>query len=285
MLAVKRFRHKAARTRLRVPLIWFRNRGLDANDVFIASYPRGGSTWTRFVLYELLSGESSSFDNVNRGIPEIGIHWHAKPLLPGEGRLIKTHEPYRNEYGRAIYLVRDMRDVIFSQYSREKELGILYDDFDGYLLKFLQGKISGFGAWQQHIQSWLECPLTRSGDLLVLRFEDLRKDMESAIMRIVDFLGVSAQPEAIRAAIDNNSLERMRKKEEKSVTLHHSKSGEEGRFVRKGAVGGWREKLTDEHLRLIDTYAGDAFRRMGYPLAAAVTAARGGTLSGRPLAG
>ena len=111
MLVVKRFRHKAARTRLRVPLIWFRNRGLDANDVFIASYPRGGSTWTRFVLYELLSGESSSFDNVNRGIPEIGIHWHAKPLLPGEGRLIKTHEPYRSEYRRAIYLVRDMREL------------------------------------------------------------------------------------------------------------------------------------------------------------------------------
>src|SRR5215472_2686377 len=192
MLAVKRFRHKAARTRLRVPLIWLRNRGLDANDVFIASYPRGGSTWTRFVLYELLSGESSSFDNVNRGIPEIGIHWHAKPLLPGEGRLIKTHEPYRKEYRRAIYLVRDMRDVIFSQYSREKELGILYDDFDGYLTKFLQGRISGFGAWQQHIRSWLECPLAHSGDLLVMRFEDLRKDIESAITRIVDFLGVRA---------------------------------------------------------------------------------------------
>jgi hypothetical protein len=285
MLVVKRFRHKAARTRLRVPLIWFRNRGLDANDVFIASYPRGGSTWTRFVLYELLSGESSSFDNVNRGIPEIGIHWQAKPLLPGQGRLIKTHEPYRKEYRRAIYLVRDMRDVIFSQYSRERELGILYDDFDGYLTKFLQGKISGFGAWQQHIQSWLECPLARSGDLLVMRFEDLRRDMESAITRIIDFLGVSARPEAVRAAIENNSLERMRQKEEKSVTLHHSKSGEEGRFVRKGAVGGWREKLSDEHLRLIDTYAGDAFRRMGYPLAAAVAAARGGTVSARPLAG
>jgi hypothetical protein len=285
MLAVKRFRHKVARTRLRVPLIWFRNCGLDENDVFIASYPRGGSTWTRFVLYELLSGESSNFDNVNRGIPEIGIHWHAKPLLPGEGRLIKTHEPYRKEYARAIYLVRDMRDVIFSQFSREKELGILYDDFDGYLTKFLQGKISGFGAWQAHIQSWLECPLAHSGDLLVLRFEDLRKDMESALTRTVDFLGVPAAPEAIRAAIANNTLDRMRQKEEKSVTLHHSKSGEEGRFVRKGAVGGWREKLSDEHLRLIDTYAGDAFRRMGYPLAAAVAAARQGMASARPLAG
>lgn len=284
MLAIKRFRHKAARTRLRVPLIWLRNRGLDANDVFVASYPRGGSTWTRFVLYEILAGQPSSFDNVNHGIPEIGIHWKATPLLPGEGRLIKTHEPYRKEYRRAVYLVRDMRDVIFSQYSREKELGILYDDFDGYLVKFLQGKISGFGPWQGHIQSWLESPLARTGDLLVLRFEDLKKNMESAVARMLDFFGVAAEPGAIRAAIANNTLERMREKEEQSKTLHQARSGEEGRFVRKGAVGGWRERLTDDHLRLIDMYAGDAFRRMGYPLAASVAAARS-EASARPLAG
>jgi len=275
MLALKRFRHKVARTRLRVPLIWLRNRGLDPNDIFIASYPRGGSTWTRFVLYEILAGEPSTFDNVNQGIPEIGIHLKAKRLLPGEGRLIKTHEPYRKEYGRAVYLARDMRDVIFSQYSREKELGILYDEFDTYLSKFLQGKISGFGAWQSHVQSWLESPLARRGDLLMLRFEDLKKDMESAIFRMLDFFGITAEPEVVRAAIANNTLERMRQKEEQSQTLHQARNGEEGRFVRKGAVGGWREKLSDEHLRLIDTYAGSAFGRLGYPLAAAVAAARG----------
>ena len=273
-LAFKRFRHKAARTKFRVPLIWLRNRGLDPNDVFLASYPRSGSTWTRFVLYEILAGEPSSFDNVNRGIPENGIQWGARPLLPGEGRLIKTHEPYRKEYGRAVYLVRDMRDVIFSQYSREKELGILYDDFDGYLAKFLQGRISGFGAWQEHIRCWLDSPLAARGDMLVLKFEDMRKDMESAIHRMLDFFGIEAEPEVVRSAIANNTLDRMREKETQSTTLHQARGGEEGRFVRKGSVGGWREKFTDEQLRLIDTYAEGAFRRMGYPLAAAVSAAR-----------
>lgn len=279
-LAFKRFRHKAARTRFRTPLIWLRNRGLDSSDVFLASYPRSGSTWTRFVLYEILTGESSNFDNVNRGIPENGIQWLAQPLLPGEGRVIKTHEPYRREYRRAIYLVRDMRDVIFSQYSREKELGILYDDFDGYLSKFVQGKISGFGAWQKHIDSWLESPLPRRGDLLLLRFEDLRKDMEAAIGQMLDFFGVEVRPEVIRAAIANNTLDRMREKETQSKTLHQAKSGEEGRFVRKGSVGGWREKLTDAQLQMIDAFAGDAFRRMGYPSAAAVAAARSPVLAG-----
>jgi hypothetical protein len=268
-LAFKRLRHKAARTPLRIPLIWLRSRGLDASDVFLASYPRSGSTWTRFVLYEILAGEPSGFDNVNRGIAENGIQWLTRPLLPGEGRLIRTHERYRREYGRALYLVRDMRDVILSQYSREKELGILYDDFDTYLSKFLHGKISGFGAWHEHLDSWLESPLARRGDLLLLRFEDLRKDMESVMTRVLDFLGVEVRPEAIRAAIANNTLDRMREKETQSKTLHQAKGGEDGRFVRKGAVGGWRERLTDDQSQRIHAVAGEALRRMGYPLAGA----------------
>jgi len=273
MLAWRRFRHKAGRSRFRVPLTWVRHGGLDPNDVFLASYPRSGSTWTRFVLYEILTGGFSSFDNINRGIPEVGMHWRGEPLLPGGGRLIKTHEPYRKEYRKAIYLVRDVRDVLFSQYSRERELGIVYDDFDTYLVKFAQGKISGFGAWQNHVARWLRSPLEARGDLLVLRFEDMRKDMESAITGMLEFLGIEAAPALVRTAIANNSLERMREKETQSQTFRQSKV-EEGRFVRKGSIGGWRERLSAEQLRLFDAYAGDVFRRLGYPLGAEVASAR-----------
>jgi hypothetical protein len=169
--------------------------------------------------------------------------------------------------------VRDLRDAIFSQYSREKELGIVYDDFDTYLVKFLQGKISGFGAWQNHVSRWLDSPLGQSDGLLVLRFEDMRKDMESAVTGMLEFLGVGVAPELVRTAIANNSLERMREKETQSKTLRQSKA-EEGRFVRKGSIGGWRERLTAEQLHLIDTYAADVFRRMGYPLGVDVAIAR-----------
>jgi Sulfotransferase domain len=211
-----------------------------------------------------LSGQTTTFDNVNRGIPEIGIHPSALRLLPGEGRLIKTHEPYRKEYRRALYLVRDMRDVIFSQFSREKELGILYNEFDDYLERFLRGRISGFGAWQNHVFSWLGSPLAQRGDLLVLRFEDMRRNMEGAISEILDFLGTPRDAESIRAAIAGNTLDKMREKENQAERLHKS-DREEGRFVRKGSVGGWREKLTDDQLRLIDRLAGPALARMGYP--------------------
>jgi hypothetical protein len=57
----------------------------------LASYPRSGNTWLRFVLADVLA-ESSSFDNIQGLIPEIGIHGGARSLLPNGGRLIKTHE-------------------------------------------------------------------------------------------------------------------------------------------------------------------------------------------------
>jgi len=45
-------------------------------------------------------------------------------------------------------------------------------------------------------------------------------------------------------------------------------------------VGGWRERLTDDQLQIIDSFVGDAFRRMGYPLAGAVAEARSPVLAG-----
>src|SRR5215831_7110332 len=97
--------YKAAKSGLRKPLNRIRHWGLDPNDAFIASYPRSGNTWLRFVLFDVLvSGQISGFDEVNHIIPEVGLHISGYPLLPGRGRLIKTHEPYQKEYRKAIYL-------------------------------------------------------------------------------------------------------------------------------------------------------------------------------------
>ena len=39
-----------------------------------------------------------------------------------------------------------------------------------------------------------------------------------------------------------------------------------GKFVRTGSIGGWKNKLTPHHLRLIDAAAGDMLCDMGYPM-------------------
>jgi hypothetical protein len=44
----------------------------------------------------------------------------------------------------------------------------------------------------------------------------------------------------------------------------HKSAGEDGRFVRKGAVGGWRNELTNAQATLVLQYAGEALAGLGY---------------------
>ena len=262
---IRRLRYRGSRTALRVPLIWARHRGFGPNDVFLASFPRSGNTWLRFVLGEVLTRDSVEFESVNRIIPEVGLHGKAMAVLPGGGRLIKTHELYRREYQKVVYVVRDVRDVVLSEYSRKRQLGIELNDLDGYLPRFLRGTAMPEGAWHNHIHCWLDCPLVQDGNLLLIRFEEMRKNLEDTIAKIVTFLNLNVDMQLIREAIANNSVEMMRIKEDRTKSLEKS-TREEGRFIRKGSVGGWRAQLTDAQARLIEQHTASALERLGYPI-------------------
>lgn len=269
-------RAKVARTKLRVPRVWSWHLGLKPQDIFQASYPRSGSTWLRFILFQILQGEEAGFGKIDKCIPEIHQHRGVPPVLPGGGRLIKTHEQYRGEYTRAVLLVRDVRDVILSSHARAVELGLAplvsKGDFDSFMLSMLEGRALQMGSWQEHTRIWLDSPLAKNGNLLVIRYEDLRKKPEHALGQLLEFLNVTADSRIIRKAIEDNSLQQMRAKEDKarsageqSPLLEFNKSiKEEGRFVRKGAVGGWRDKLTDAQIRIVNQYAGDVLATLGY---------------------
>jgi hypothetical protein len=266
-MPIHSFRARVARAGLHRPVGWLRDLGLHSNDVFIASHGRSGDTMLRFILGEILSGVPTNFDNIQQIVPEIGVHSRACAILPGNGRLIKSHEPYRRKYKRAIYLIRDVRDTVLSYFARETAVGSIHpecQDLDDYISAFMQGKINHFGRWQAHVEGWMNSPLVHRGDLLLVRFEDLRQDTERTISRCLEFLGKPTDPSLVRAAIANNTLERMRAKEDQSTKFPKS-PGEEGRQVGKGAVAGWRQKLSETQLRMIEDSAGHVLTRFGYP--------------------
>jgi hypothetical protein len=260
---LKRIRYQLSKSSLRVPLVWSRHRGVNANDIFVASYPRSGSTWLRFLLFETLTKKDAGFDNVNRVIPDVGMHADATPLLSNRGRLIKTHEPFRPEYRRAVYVVRDVRDVVLSEYAYQNALGRIGGTFDDYLTDFLRGTATGYGSWQEHVRGWIDSPLAKSGDLLLVRYRDLKKDGLTQLQRIMHFLGANVDRQVIIDAIQNNEFQKMRVKEERNPQLGKSAEGER-RFVRKGLTGGWREQLTQEQLRTIEEKTGNIMTRLGY---------------------
>jgi Sulfotransferase domain len=265
-VSIHSFRARAARAGLHRPVGWLRNLGLHPNDVFIASHGRSGDTMLRFILGEILSGIPTNFDNIQQIVPEIGVQSKALAILPGNGRLIKSHEPYRRKYKRAIYLIRDVRDTVLSYYARETAVGSIHPDcekFDDYLAAFMQGKVNHFGRWQAHVEGWMNSPLVHRGDLLLVRFEDMRQDTLQTINRCLEFLGRPTEPSIVQAAIANNTLENMRVKEDRSAKFPKSPL-ETGRQVGKGAIEGWRDKLTETQLHIIEECASNVLARFGY---------------------
>ena len=73
-----------------------------------------------------------------------------------------------------------------------------------------------FGSWQSHVDSWVNSPLAKNGNLLVVRYEDLRKDTETGLLEMLEFLGIPGDREVVRRAVENNSLRAMREKEDKA---------------------------------------------------------------------
>src|SRR5215469_5727904 len=151
MALLRRLRRKASRSRLRAPLVWARHRGLVTQDVFVASYPRSGSTWLRFLLVDLLTGETAGFDRVNYLIPDVGRHRGVPGVLPTGGRIIKTHEVYRSAYQKAVYIVRDVRDVVLSEFDYENARQRISEDFSTFLMLSLKSNVNGYGCWQDHV--------------------------------------------------------------------------------------------------------------------------------------
>ena len=264
---LRRLRYELWKSKARIPMVWFQHRNFRPTDVFFGSYPRSGSTWSRFVLYEILTGQESSFEAVNATFCGMAGYQSAPPVLPGNGRFIQTHELYRKEYKRAVYLVRDGRDVLLSEYAFVTALGRFHGTLEEFTVAFLKGKVNGYGAWHNHARSWLHSPIAGSSDLLVVRFEDLRSNPEQWFKHMAEFLGFDAQIGVIRQAIANNSLDKMRAKEMRSP----QKASVNGRFVRNGAVQGWRNRLMTAQLVMIDEKAADVLIRLKYPVCAQVS--------------
>ena len=112
--------------------------------------------------------------------------------------------------------------------------------------------------------------------LLIVRYEDLRRDTETGLLEMLDFLGINGDRDLVRRAVENNSLRAMREKEDRAkksgATLgkgtllrKHRLDREDARFVRSGSVGGWREKLSDTQIDMVTRYASQALVRAGYP--------------------
>jgi hypothetical protein len=254
-------------------LTTFRARGLTSADVIAASFPKSGSTWLRFMIADLApQGGASDFATIARISPPLGKHHDAPRLIDGRGRFIKTHESFSSFMRfppRALYVVRDGRDVAVSMYHFLRRLGVYSGPFGEYLDAFLAGRVVNYGSWHDHVRAWVIAAERHPQRIAVLRYEDLlapngAETLQATLARI----GWNVPLEAAQAAVERNDLENMRRKEKQTdASVWHVKdpsSTEAVPFVRAGRAEQWKEQFTDEQVRRFHGVAGSSLRLAGY---------------------
>lgn len=142
---------------------------------------------------------------------------------------------------KAIYIYRDIRDVVASMVRLGNDNGYSYisnleDDVKAIILAFYK---------------WTSVP-----DVHISRYEDL--DIEQEVVRLARFFGVKPKPGLAK----KYSLDRQRRRQPKAewdagTTMHPHHCG-------TGEAGQWRVILTQEQLGTIYKVAGGWLKEMNY---------------------
>ena len=255
---------------VRRSLVVARHRGLRPEDVMLVCYPKSGSTWLRFVVAQALTSQEIDFDSVGRVSPSLGKQRGA-PELFGPGRLVKSHEPWSKitrTPTRAIYLVRDGRDVAVSMYFSVQRRGAFAGTFSEFLDLFLAGEVDNYGSWARHVAGWVRARDADPDRVSLLKYEDMHLHGVSAVRAAFARVGVVIDDDALTLALERNSVRAMRSKESRSETIgkRQGKSAEAKAipFVREGCSGKWVETFDEEQERRFSRAAGEVLAAAGY---------------------
>lgn len=242
------------------------------DDVFLVSYPKSGNTWTRFLTANLVYPDKNpDFSNINQLIPDPeGLAKRVLDRLP-RPRYIKSHQFFDPRFPKVLYIVRDPRDVVLSEYHFDIKRRAIADDYplQQFVSRFVRGELNHtYGTWGENTASWF---FTRRHDprFLLVRYEALQSQPMEELGRIADFLGVSADRKRLAFAIEQSSADRMRELEKKQAHLWSSTrdTRQDKPFVRSARAGGWKAELPEASIAEIESAWGGLMREMGYELA------------------
>ncbi|XP_038051170.1 sulfotransferase family cytosolic 1B member 1-like isoform X1 [Patiria miniata] len=250
------------------------------DDIFIASYPRSGTHWlTEMVLLIMADGDVSK---VNRRTMD-QVFEMTLPIDPsrplragykaveewpvGEPRVVLTHLPaellplqlWQQKGAKVVYIARNVLDVLASQYQHLSAINLLPPATKDWP-KFIQFKLSDKDTysgrnWFSHVTSYWR---RRSSNekLLFLKYEDIKTDHRKAVRDIAEFLQRPLAAEQIDRVVELTTFDGMMKtyqqiEAEDPSKIFRTRALSVEPFLKKGIVGNWKGKYSDEQLATI----------------------------------
>ncbi|XP_037564817.1 amine sulfotransferase [Dermacentor silvarum] len=258
-------------------------------DLLQSSFPRSGTHWVQYITQLILAEEEpiNSYEEFSQRVnfieyrSDLNAYEASRPV-----RNFCTHLPLRKEKlngeAKYIYVARNPWDVCVSLYHHMSDMSMYrFEDgtFDDFVEAFLTGS-HGYGCYFQHVMQGYS--LKDEPNVLFLTYEELKKHPRNTILRLASFIAeryekmlrqVNAEgQDRLDVMLARSSTENMRRVMVFNLSKHplpevdkqlkildvSSRAAYEGdpkrhTFIRKGAVGNWKQHFTREQLSLMET--------------------------------
>ena len=271
-------------------------------NIWLASYPKSGNTWFRFLWNAVESAQDAELKPHESPQPcqmeyltgwgidarrltcdELDLMRSRLELVTGDraGRptLRKTHEKFRSAPDgselfpaaasrAALVIIRDPRDVVC---SAARHFNLSLDAMVDLLCRRdpqLPGTPSVLmsrqpqGSWSEHLDSWRRLP---TYPVAVYRYEDFLADPYETFGSALAFAGLEVSKDELMHAVESTRFEKLQSRERES-RFNERSPGTNVPFFRKGQAGGWRDELSAGQVVRIERNCGALMEEFGYAI-------------------
>jgi hypothetical protein len=277
--------------------------------IWLASYPKSGNTWVRSIIASLIYSNDGIFnfdllENIRQfpteehfknftkdieNLNEIKKYWIAAQdliNLDNKIKIFKTHHlnckidkyNFTNKENTlaTIYIIRDPRNLV-SSISNHYSKSLV--DSKNFLLtsRYISGykKYGGYkkdnlttilGSWSEHYKFWKN----NNNDYLLIKYEDLIKDTELELKKIINFLKkyipIKTNPEKNNNIIKTTNFKNLQYLENKGGFKENAYEsvGKKKIFFHLGPENNWENLLDSKIKNEIEQKLSNEMKELGY---------------------
>nr|CAB3483473.1 unnamed protein product [Digitaria exilis] len=227
------------------------------DDIILATYPKCGTTWLKALAFTI----------------ELEV-------LPTP-RILTTHLPIALQPSgistlgcRVVYLCREPKVVLVSTWHyMNKVREDFHIDLDMTFEFFCEG-FSIFGPIWEHCLGYWKQSMVEPDRILFLKYNDMMADLIKHVKMLAEFLQVPFSKEEESAGVVEEVVRLCSFKNLKSLPVNSSGVGDRigdlpmqnSAFFRSAKVGDWRDHLTEEMAKKLDSIIVDKLKGSGLVL-------------------
>lgn len=241
------------------------------DDIVIATYAKSGTTWMQQMVAQMLFGGDPNLP-VAELSPWLDLRVPPKAIKLAEveaqthRRILKTHLPVDalvfSPKAKYLYVARDGRDVVWSMYNHHVNANANWyaalndtpgrvgppiepppTDIRQYWRDWMDRDGHPFWPFWENVRSWWA--IRHLPNVLIVHFNDLKRDMEGEMRRIARFLHITVDETRWDDIVRYCSFDWMKRNATVAVPLGGAFwDGGAQVFINKGINGRWSDTLT-----------------------------------------